>query len=75
MTPCGSIVCTNPNIETISPSGMFLTRVSIFHVTTPFIIIFLVCIKSVLICQGGFSEHFILEIVLQYTLYNNVNIV
>ena len=60
MMPCGSNVYTNPNMEIISPSyiyiyqGMFLTWVTICPVTAPLIIIFLVCLKSILICQGGF---------------------
>ena len=45
--------------------GMFLTWVSICLVTASLIIIVLVCLKSVLICQGGFWEHFILDIVSQ----------
>ena len=49
MTPCGSNVYTNPNMEIISPSMMFLIWVSICRVTAPLIIIFL---KSVLSCQG-----------------------
>ena len=55
MMPCGSNVYNNPNMEIISPSMNVLeTWVSICRVTTPLIIIFLVCLKSVLICQGGF---------------------
>ena len=54
MTPCGSNVYTNPNMEIISPSMNVLDLGSICRVTAPLIIIFLVCLKSVLICQGGF---------------------
>ena len=55
MTPCGSNVYTNPNMEIIYPSinvpdlGIYMSSV-----TAPLIIIFLVCLKSVLICQDGF---------------------
>ena len=55
MTPCGSNVYTNPNMEIISPSMNVLDLgISICRVTAPLIIIFLVCLKSVLICPGGF---------------------
>ena len=37
---------------------MFLTWLSICRLTATLIIIFLVRLKSVLICQGGFWEHF-----------------
>ena len=52
MTSCCSNVYTNPNMEIISPS-MNVLDLAIW-VTAALIIIFLVCLKSVLIFQGGF---------------------
>ena len=54
MTPCGSNVYTNPNMEIISPSMNVLDLGIYIRVTAPLIMKFLVCLKSVLICQGGF---------------------
>ena len=60
---CGSNVYTNPNMEIISPStnvldlGIYMSGGCTFnyHISS----------LRVLICQGGFWEHFILEIVSQ----------
>ena len=54
MTPCGSNVYTNPNMEIISPSmnvldlGIYMAGDCTFnyHISS--------CLKSELICQGGF---------------------
>ena len=54
MTPCGSNVYTNPNMEIISSSmnvldlGIYMSGDCTFnyHISS--------CLKSVLICQGGF---------------------
>ena len=51
--PCGSNVYTNPNMGIISPSRNVLDLGIYMSGDEPLIIIFLVCLKSVLICQGG----------------------
>ena len=59
MTPYGSIVYTNPN--NCSPSRNVLDLV-IYMSDNCTVFIFQVYLKSMLICQGGFWEHCILEI-------------
>ena len=52
MTPCGSNVYTNPNMEIIPPSrngidlGIYMSGDFNYHISS--------LSKSVLICQGGF---------------------
>ena len=50
---------------------MLLTWVSLCLVTAPLIIIFLVCLKSVLICQGGFGKHCI-HCITMLTLFKSI---
>ena len=60
MTPCGSNIYTNPNMEIIYPSRNVLDLGIYISGDCTFIKL-LVRLKSVLICQG--CEHFMLEVV------------